>query len=222
MEHPKDGLPVELFASPGEWEAWLADHWETSRGLWLQLAKKSSGIASVTYADLDRLFADLPPLPRIPDPRSGQAFGYGHVPGYVPGYGQPIPGPPAYPGPSRGRGPIGQVRSTGVQMLLFVVTFGLWSFVYFFQTHEELRRHSGEGLGGVLALLLSFFVGAASPFLLSSEVGALYERTGLAKPVSALTGLWVVPGFVLLVGPIIWFVQTNGAVNAYWRSLGAR
>ncbi len=42
---------MELFASPGQWEAWLAEHWETSRGLWLQLAKKGSGIASVTYAE---------------------------------------------------------------------------------------------------------------------------------------------------------------------------
>jgi len=26
----------------------------------------------------------------------------------------------------------------------------------------------------------------------------------------------------LLAGPLVWFVQTNGALNAYWRSLGAR
>ena len=120
------------------------------------------------------------------------------------------------------RGPVGQLRSTGVQMLLFVVTFGIWALVYHYQTHDELKRHSGEGIGGVIALLLSVLVGIASPFLLSSEVGDLYERSGRPRPVSGLTGLWVVPGFLLLVGPIVWFVKTNGALNAYWRSVGAR
>ena len=170
--------------------------------------------ASVTYADLARLFADLPPVPRLPDPR--QAFGYGYLPGL------PVPGPPAHFGIPRWSGPVGQVRSTGVQMLLFLVTFGFWALVYHFQTHDEMRRHSGRGLGGVVALLVAFFVSFASPFLLSSEVGDLYERSGRSRPVSALTGLWVLPGFLLLVGPIVWFVKTNGALNAYWRSLGAR
>ena len=61
-----------------------------------------------------------------------------------------------------------------------------------------------------------------SPYLLSHEVGDLYERRGQQKPVSALTGLWFFPGIFILVGPIIWFVQTNDALNDYWRSLGAR
>jgi hypothetical protein len=143
-------------------------------------------------------------------------------------YGQPaagygtMPGVPAHAQYARPAGPIGQVRSTGVQILLFFVTFGIWSFVYYYQTHEEMKRHSGEGLGGVLALVLSFFVGIVSPYLLSHEVGGLYERRGQQKPVSGLTGLWVFPGIFLLVGPFVWFVKTNKALNEYWRSLGAR
>jgi hypothetical protein len=35
------------------------------------------------------------------------------------------------------------------------------------------------------------------------------------------TGLWYFPGMFFLVGPFIWFIQTNGAVNDYWRSQGA-
>ena len=84
-----------------------------------------------------------------------------------------------------------------------------------------MKRHSGEGLGGGIALVIAVVVGAASPFLSSHEVGQLYERRGQPAPVSALTGLWVLPGFLLLVLPIVWFVKTNGALNAYWRSLGA-
>ena len=120
------------------------------------------------------------------------------------------------------RGPLGQVRGTGLQMLLFAVTFGIWGYLYYFFVHDEMKRHSGEGLGGVLALLVSVFAYMASPFLLSHEVGGLYERRGVRKPVSALTGLWFFPGIFLLVGPLIWFVLTNTALNRYWRSEAAR
>ncbi|HXO20405.1 MAG TPA: YdeI/OmpD-associated family protein [Thermoanaerobaculia bacterium] len=43
--------PVLAFASRAEWEAWLADHHAAASGLWIQFAKKGSGIASVTYPE---------------------------------------------------------------------------------------------------------------------------------------------------------------------------
>jgi uncharacterized protein YdeI (YjbR/CyaY-like superfamily) len=46
-----DDLPVLLFASPGVLEAWLDDNHAESQGLWLKIAKKGSGVASVTYAE---------------------------------------------------------------------------------------------------------------------------------------------------------------------------
>lgn len=42
-------LPVLPFASKKKWSAWLAKQHEKSSGVWLQLAKKDSGIPSVTY-----------------------------------------------------------------------------------------------------------------------------------------------------------------------------
>ena len=142
--------------------------------------------------------------------------------GYSPyGPGQPMPGVPAHAQYAQAQGPIGQVRSTGVQILLFIVTLGIWSLVYYYQTHEEMKRHSGEGIGGVLALVLAFFIGFVSPYLHSHEVGGLYQRRGQEAPVTALTGLWFFPGMFILVGPLVWFIKTNGALNAYWRSLGA-
>jgi uncharacterized protein YdeI (YjbR/CyaY-like superfamily) len=41
------GLPVLAFASREIWESWLAEHGSASRGIWVKLAKKTSGIASV-------------------------------------------------------------------------------------------------------------------------------------------------------------------------------
>ncbi len=46
-----DDLPVKTFKSAKAWETWLAKQHAKSDGLWLQLAKKDSGIASATYAE---------------------------------------------------------------------------------------------------------------------------------------------------------------------------
>lgn len=40
-----------LFASQGEWAAWLAAHGTSSTGVWLRLAKRGSGQRSVSYAE---------------------------------------------------------------------------------------------------------------------------------------------------------------------------
>ena len=58
---------------------------------------------------------------------------------------------------------------------------------------------------------------------ITNEVGQLYSRRGEKPPVTAATGLWaLLLGWFVFVGFIVWFVKTNGALNAYWRSLGAR
>jgi uncharacterized protein YdeI (YjbR/CyaY-like superfamily) len=46
-----DDLPVLLFASKRELEAWLEENHAASEGLWLKIAKKGSGIESVSYAE---------------------------------------------------------------------------------------------------------------------------------------------------------------------------
>ncbi len=155
-----------------------------------------------------------PPAYPAPDPQQGYPP---PPPAYPPQqmqpYGQPMPGQ---------LGPVGQVRGTGMAILLSIVTLGIYSWYWYFKTHEEMKRHTGDGLGGGLALVLAIFVGIVMPYITSAEVGAMYERTGRARPVSAATGLWYVPGILILVGPIIWFVKTNGAINRYWESLGAQ
>jgi uncharacterized protein YdeI (YjbR/CyaY-like superfamily) len=45
----KPNLPIVPFASRGAWEAWLEEHHATSEGLWLKIAKKGSGLETVTY-----------------------------------------------------------------------------------------------------------------------------------------------------------------------------
>ncbi|HWV34530.1 MAG TPA: YdeI/OmpD-associated family protein [Thermomicrobiales bacterium] len=48
MAEPKD-IPILSFASAEEFEQWLAEHQAATDGLWIKIAKKASGIASVTY-----------------------------------------------------------------------------------------------------------------------------------------------------------------------------
>jgi uncharacterized protein YdeI (YjbR/CyaY-like superfamily) len=46
-----DVAPVRLFADPEAWDAWLEKNHRKHEGLWLRLAKKGSGMKSVTYAE---------------------------------------------------------------------------------------------------------------------------------------------------------------------------
>ena len=40
---------TEQFAGPDEFRAWLLEHHDSSAGIWLKLAKKGSGLTSITY-----------------------------------------------------------------------------------------------------------------------------------------------------------------------------
>lgn len=144
-----------------------------------------------------------------------QQQGYGAP---LPPHGQ-LPAPPgAHPRPAYGgsqpgwqappwQGPRGQVRPTGTSILLFVVTLAIYTYVYNYKIHKEMKEHSGRGVGGGVALLLTFVAGIAMPFVTSAEVGALYARRGEREPVRGWTGLWVLlptaGGYVLfLIGAV--------------------
>ncbi|HYO71411.1 MAG TPA: YdeI/OmpD-associated family protein [Archangium sp.] len=47
---PTEETPIIAFAKPRDWADWLTRNHASSRGLWMKLAKKDSGIESVTYA----------------------------------------------------------------------------------------------------------------------------------------------------------------------------
>jgi uncharacterized protein YdeI (YjbR/CyaY-like superfamily) len=51
MTTRKPELPIISFASREAWEMWLEEHHATSDGLWLRLAKKGSGLESVSLAE---------------------------------------------------------------------------------------------------------------------------------------------------------------------------
>ena len=168
-----------------------------------------------------------PPVPPMPTNYAPQQYApqpfdqYGQQP--AGGHLQPM-GMPAAPAPyGRPLGPIGKVRSTWAVIGLSIITFGIYSLYYYYATHEEMKQHSGEGFGGVVGLLFGIFTGGlVNAFALPNEIGNLYARQGRPRPVSATTGLWAILGAIIVIGPLVWLIKTNGALNAYWRSVGAR
>jgi hypothetical protein len=118
-------------------------------------------------------------------------------------------------------GPLGRPRGIGFGILLFIVTFGLYSLYWVYQSQEEVKRHSGDGIGGVLGLVVWLIIGAISAFVIPSEVGKMYEKDGRDAPITGWSGLWLFPGAILIIPAIVWFVKVQGALNDYWESKGA-
>jgi uncharacterized protein DUF4234 len=118
---------------------------------------------------------------------------------------------------SGNRGPLGRERGIGFGILLFIVTFGLYSWYWVFKTQEEMRQHTGDGLGGVLGLVIWILISAVSAFVIPSEVGKMYKSDGRRPPFTGWTGLWLFPGGALIVPAIVWFVKIQGALNRYWQ-----
>lgn len=47
----KSSFPVLLFKDQQQWASWLEAHHASSPGIWMQIAKKSSGLTSVSYVE---------------------------------------------------------------------------------------------------------------------------------------------------------------------------
>ena len=105
---------------------------------------------------------------------------------------------------------------------MFLVTFGLYGWYWAFKTHEEMKQHTGDGLGGVLGLVIWILIGPVMAFVVPSEVGKMYAKDGRQPPVTGWTGLWLFPGAILLVPAIVWFAKVQGALNRYWEGKGSR
>ncbi|MCC6223427.1 MAG: DUF4234 domain-containing protein [Thermoleophilia bacterium] len=120
------------------------------------------------------------------------------------------------------RGPVGNTRSVPLSMLWYILTLGIYGLVWAYRTHEEMKRYSGNGLGGVLGLVVWLVASIVSVFVIPSEIRYLYEDLDGGAPGSApvrgLTGLWVL---IPIAGAIVWFVKCQGALNRYWESKGA-
>jgi hypothetical protein len=120
---------------------------------------------------------------------------------------------PSVPG---NQGPLGQPRGVGFGILLYIVTLHFYSWYWVYKTAEEIKRHTGDGLGGVLGLVIWIVLNPVMAFVIPSEIGAMYRKDVQHPPISGWTGLWLFPGFLLVIPAIVWFVKVQGALNRYW------
>jgi hypothetical protein len=123
--------------------------------------------------------------------------------------------------PSGTTGPLGQQRGVAFVVILTLITLGIYSIYWAYKTHEELKQHTGDGLGGVLGLVVWILVSPVSAFVIPSEIGKMYARDGREPPVTGWTGLWFFPGAILVIPLIVWFVKVQGALNRYWEAKAA-
>jgi hypothetical protein len=116
------------------------------------------------------------------------------------------------------RGPLGNTRSTGLSILWAILTLTIYTYVWTYKTHNEIKRYSGNGVGGILGLVIYLVVSPVTFFVVPSEIRHLYESDGIKSPVRGVTGLWIL---LPLLGPLVWFVKVQGALNHYWRTKAA-
>jgi hypothetical protein len=81
-----------------------------------------------------------------------------------------------------------------------------------------MKQHTGDGLGGVLGLIIWILIRPVSAFVIPSEVGTMHKRDGREPPMSGWTGLWLFPFGIFIIPAIVWFVKVQGALNRYWES----
>jgi Domain of unknown function (DUF4234) len=112
-------------------------------------------------------------------------------------------------------GPVGHHRGILFVVLISIITLGIYGFYWVFKTCEEMKKHRGDGIGGVIALVIQFVFAPINWFVIPSEAGKTYNDDGREAPLTGWTGLWM---FLPLIGFIIWVVKVQGALNRYWAS----
>jgi hypothetical protein len=112
----------------------------------------------------------------------------------------------------------GVFYSKGLTILLMIVTCGIWGIFWTYRTNEDLKKYNGDGLGGVLGIVIYLLLSVVLMFTIPNEIKNMYERDGREPTVSAIWGLW----FLLpIIGHIIWYLKVQGALNEFWASKGA-
>jgi Domain of unknown function (DUF4234) len=165
--------------------------------------------------------SDLPPDPDLPTTPS--------EPVEMPPSAEPVPEPPAAmpsapPPPTVTYGQVPRALNEiyykpTPNILLFIITCGIWGAVWTYRTHGDLKRYNGDGIGEVAGLLLALFIQPVVMFTIPNETEKMYQRDGRQSPVSTLWGLW----FLLpVVGYFIWYFKVQRALNDFWVSKGAQ
>jgi hypothetical protein len=139
----------------------------------------------------------------------------------APGLAEPIIQPDAAVQPSlpvtsaHVEGPLGMPRGILFVIVLSIVTLGIYHLYWYYKSFEEMKRHTGSGIGGILGLLIAIIFNPINWFVMPSEIGSMYRGDARPAPMTGWTGLWIL---LPLVGWFVWTIKTQGALNRYWES----
>ena len=162
---------------------------------------------------------DQPPPQQPPPQQPPPGQPYGGQPQYQ--QQQPYGTPQQY---MAGPGPVPQSLgeiwyNPTANILLAIVTCGLWSIAWSYRTHDDLYKHNGDGISGPIALIIAIFASFVIMFTVPMELEKAYQRRGWQSPETAMLGLW----FLLpIIGNFIWYLKIQRALNAYWQAMGSR
>ena len=76
----------------------------------------------------------------------------------------------------------GPYNSVGLVILLTIVTCGIWGAFWTYRTSEDLKKYNGDGLGGVLGLVIYLLLSVVLMFTIPSEIEKMYQRDGAREP----------------------------------------
>ena len=112
-------------------------------------------------------------------------------------------------------GPLGQPRGIAFAILLSIVTIGIYTIYWVFKTQDEVKEHSGIGVGGVIGLVIYIVLSPVTWFLIPSEVGKMFKADGREAPFTGWTGLWLLLPFI---GAFVWFFKIHARLQIVVRS----
>ncbi|MDQ4131941.1 MAG: DUF4234 domain-containing protein [Actinomycetota bacterium] len=130
----------------------------------------------------------------------------------------PPPPQPGYGGPADyggAGGYIGEQKSIGSQVLISILTLGFYGWYWIYRCHEDVKLHSGQGIGGVVGMIIYIVFSIVNVFLLPIEIQKMYEQEGQTSPVRWTSGFWI------FLFAIPWYWKMQSALNQHWAMHGA-
>jgi Domain of unknown function (DUF4234) len=119
---------------------------------------------------------------------------------------------PAKPAEGAAGRTLGNRRPTWFVVVMSIITFGIYTLYWLYKSFAEVRRVRGQGVSGVVGLLLCFVV--VGQFLLPAYVGRMYREEGWDDPpISGWTGLWVLFPYV---GGLVLLGRVQSVLNRFW------